>query len=251
MPPQFEVGAKDRIRKGLEKYTNVLHVLQQAAHRGISEEDTSTIVQSMMVDLLGYDRFQEITGQYAVKGRWADWAVQVDDALYFFVEVRPLSAKLREKDLFQVVGYSRQKSLEWVILTTGGVWQCHRVPTGANTEQFFEIRILDSTQPVDEKIDYFYLLTKEGFSRGALHDRWARNECFRPEKLVKLLLSDDVLTPLRKCIHRDNPGKLVELGDLREALLRGVIRGDLPEVVQEGTESNGKKSGGRARTTED
>jgi hypothetical protein len=230
MPPKYEVKARDRIRKGLLKY---VEVLRQAAQRGIGEEDTSIIVRDMLVDLLGYDRFGDITGQYAVRGRWADWAVKNNEALSFFVEVKSLGTKLRERDLFQVVAYSRQHSLEWSILSTGDVWECHRVASGQEAKEFFEIRVLDSAQPINEKVDYFYLLTKEGTSRGALQEQWSQSECLRPEKLAKLLLSDEVLGSIRRAVHRDSPGRRVEVCDLREALTRGVIRGDLYEIIMQ------------------
>ena len=238
MPPRYEVRAKDRIRKWLPKY---VEVLQQASQRGISEEDTSTIVQSMLVDLLGYDRFREITGQYAVRGRWADWAVKVDDAIHFFVEVKPLGAKLREKDLFQVVSYSRQHNLEWAVLTTADVWQCHHVASGQEPEEFFEVRLLDPNQPASEHVDHLHLLTKEASRRGALQERWVQSQCFRPERLGRLLLSEDVLAAVRRALHRENPGKRVEIRDLREALARGVIRGDLYEAVMQAPGEEGDR----------
>lgn len=234
MPPKFEIKSKERIRKGIERYQDVLH---QAAQRGINEADTSTLVQSMLVDLLGYDRFSDLTGQFATKGRWADWAVKQDDTLCFFVEVKSLGSKLRDKDLFQVTSYSRQHDLEWAILSTGDIWECHRVAGGQDTEEFFEIRMLDSCQSAEEKIERFYLLSKEGFSRGAIRGKWIENQSFRPEKLAQMLISDDVLNTLRKLVHKDNPGNRIQIGALRQAVMSEVIRGDLsisaPESVRE------------------
>ena len=245
MPPRYEVRAKDRIRKWLPKY---VEVLQQASQRGISEEDTSTIVQSMLVDLLGYDRFREITGQYAVRGRWADWAVRVDDSLHFFVEVKPLGAKLREKDLFQVVSYSRQHNLEWAVLTTADVWQCHFVGTGQEPEEFFEVRLLDPNQAQDEQVHRLYLLTKEGCCRQVLQEEWVQSQCFRPERLGRLLLSDPVLAAVRRELHRESPGRRVDVGCLREAFARGVIRGDLYDQVTQASDVQGERRPRRKRT---
>jgi len=229
MASRPELKSKDRIRKGLSKYVGIL---SQAAVRGISEEDTSTIVQSMLVDILGYDRFEDITGQFATRGRWADWAVKSDDVLHFLVEVKPLGAKLRERDLFQVVSYSRQYNLEWAVLTTGDLWQCHRVPAGNDPEQFFEIRLLDAGQSDDEKTDYFYLLSKYGFSRGAIQEQWQRAECFRPLALARILLSDEILRAVRRALRRENPGRKIEVTDVRSAVTRTVIRGDLYNSLQ-------------------
>ncbi len=232
MAPKYEAKAKERIRKGLLKYGEVLRL---AAQRGIGEADTSTIVRDMLVNLLGYGEFGEVTGEYEVRGRWADWAVRINEALAFFVEVKPLGAKLRERDLFQVISYSRQHNLEWAVLTTGEVWQCHRVVSGQEPEEFFEIVVSDSTQAIDEKVDRLYLLAKEGFSRGALQERWSQAECLRPDRLAQLLLSEEVLAAVRRAVHRDGAGRRIEVSELREAVARGVIRGDLYDALSKPT----------------
>jgi len=229
MARRLEVSTKDRIRKGLPRYAGIL---SQALQRGISEEDTSTITQSILVDILGYDRFQDITGQFAVRGKWADWAVKSGDTLHFLVEVKSLGSKLRERDLFQVVSYSRQHNLEWAVLTTGDVWQCHRIPGGQDPEQFFEIRLLDTNQSDDEKVEYFYLLSKDGFARDAIQEQWRRAECFRPLALARILLSDEILRAVRRALRRDNPGRTIDVADVKAAITRSVIRGDLYDSLQ-------------------
>ena len=228
MALKHETRAKERIRKGLERYNQVL---KQAVQRGVSEEDTSTIVQSMLVDLLGYDRFMDISGQYSVKGRWVDWAIKVNESLNFFVEVKRVGAKLRDRDLFQVISYSRQHDLEWAILSTGDVWHCHRVIAGQDAEEFFDIRVLDPAQPTEDKVDRLYLLSKEGFSTGAMQKEWREKECFRPDKLARIVLSDEILGAIRTVVHRENPGRRIDLNALREAVARGVIRGDISADV--------------------
>jgi hypothetical protein len=225
MPPKYETKAKERIRKGLQKYTAVL---EAAAQRGINEEDTSVIVHEMLVDLLGYERFREVTGQYKVKGHFADWAVQIEDKIKFFVEVKALGTKLREKDLFQVTAYSRQgRSLDWAVITSGDVWQCFRVASGSEPEQFFEVRLMDPSQPLDKTLDDLYLLSREAASRDGLQVKWEQAECYRPEGLARALLGEEVLTVLKRVVKRENPGRRVDIDDLKEALARSVIRGDV------------------------
>lgn len=227
--PQYEQKAKERIRKGLQRY---IPILRDAAQRGINEEDTSTIVQAMLVDLLGYERFREISAQYKVKGHYVDWAVHVDADLKFFVEVKALGAKLHEKDLFQVTGYARQKpTLDWAILTTGDVWQCHRVAAGSETEQFFEVRLFDPEQPSSQQLEWLYLLSREAVSRNLMQRQWEQEECYRPMRLASVLLSADGLNAIRRIVKRQNPRRRVEATDLRDALVRGVIRGDVYATV--------------------
>ena len=231
MAPKYEVKAKDRIRKGIAKYTPIL---TRACEQGANEANTSAIVHAMLAELLGYDRFFELSGEYEVKGRWADWAVRVDNTLWFFVEVKPVAARLRDRDLFQVVAYARQYDLHWAVVTNGHTWQCHRIASGQDTESFFEIRLLDAEQPAREKVNQFFLLSKEGFSRDALTDAWRESQRLRPDYLAKLLLSDSVLTEMRRLVHRDHKGRRLHKAELRDALSRHVVRGDLVDIIREG-----------------
>jgi hypothetical protein len=248
MASRRELRTKDRIRKGLPRYSGIL---SQAMQRGISEEDTSTIIQSMLVDILGYDRFEDITGQFAVRGKWADWAVRCGDTLHFLVEVKSLGAKLRERDLFQVVSYSRQYGLEWTVLTTGDVWQCHRVPGGEDAEQFFEIRLLDPSQSEEEKVECFYLLSKDGFARAAIQEQWQKAQCFRPLALARILLSEEVLRAVRRALRREHPGRQIDVPDVKAAITRSVIRGDLYTALESDEPSTSPRSGRRTKRRPD
>ena len=230
MAPKYEAKAKERIRKGIARYTPIL---KQACEQGANEANTSAIVHGILAELLGYDRFFEVSGEYEVKGRWADWAIRVDNALWFFVEVKPVAARLRDRDLVQVVTYARQYDLPWAILTNGHTWQCHRIASGAEAESFFEIQLLDPDQPTREKVSLFYLLSKEGFSRGILQDAWRESQRLRPDYLARLLLSDSVLAEVRRLVHKDHKGRRLHKAELEEALSRHVLRGDLVDMIRE------------------
>jgi len=231
MAPKYETRAKERIRKGVQKYVGIL---TEASKKGIKEEDTSVIVHSMITELLGYEAFREVNAQFKVKGRYADWAVYVADELKYFVEVKALGTKLRESHLSQVETYARQKpTIGWAVLTTGDVWQCHRIVSGRESQQFFEVRLLDSAQCADQRshmdqvVDSLYLLSREAVSRAVMERKWDEAECYRPETLASVMLSDDVLKTVRRLVRRLNPKRRVDIGELREHLVRSVIRGDI------------------------
>jgi hypothetical protein len=57
--------ALDRISRGLKRYSEILGA---AKKRDISESDTVVIVGDMMADILGYEKYVEISTQFAVKG---------------------------------------------------------------------------------------------------------------------------------------------------------------------------------------
>jgi len=68
------VGKKalDRIARGLKRYHGILVA---AKKRDVSESDTVVIVGDMMADILGYEKYVEVSTEFAVKGTFVDLAV--------------------------------------------------------------------------------------------------------------------------------------------------------------------------------
>jgi predicted type IV restriction endonuclease len=221
-----EAKVKERIRRQLP---SIAKVIEQKQQRGITEDDTATIVQAVLRRALGYDVFDHLTKEYKIKGHYADVAVRDGDSLWYFIEIKALATNLRENHLFQVVSYSVQHELPWAVLTNGDVWQCYRVAKVRGAEPFFEVTISDPNQSSQEKAELLYLLSREGFPRGLLDERWAKAQCFRPLNLARVVLSDEVMVSIRRSLKREHRGRSIDLAELREALIRGVLRGDLGE----------------------
>ncbi|MBI3911251.1 MAG: hypothetical protein HY320_09995 [Armatimonadetes bacterium] len=94
--PKYEDRAKARIRSGVPRF---VRVLEAAGQRGITEADTVALVRQIMGDLLGYDPILDVTGEYELRGRYADLAVKMDGKPRFFAEVKALGRKLRPQDV--------------------------------------------------------------------------------------------------------------------------------------------------------
>jgi hypothetical protein len=81
------VGKKalDRISRGLKRYREILVA---AKKRDVSESDTVVIVGDMMADLLGYEKYVEISTEFAIKSTYVDLAVKVGNDIHFIVEAK-------------------------------------------------------------------------------------------------------------------------------------------------------------------
>ena len=53
-----------RIKSGIKKYKNVL---KKAKDRDVNESDTVTILTDILSDICGYDKYTEITREYAIR----------------------------------------------------------------------------------------------------------------------------------------------------------------------------------------
>jgi len=66
---------KDRLLLGIKKFQPIL---LKAFDKDINESDTVTIISDMLSEVFGYDKYTEITTEYAVKKTYCDLALRVD-----------------------------------------------------------------------------------------------------------------------------------------------------------------------------
>ncbi|RKY69843.1 MAG: hypothetical protein DRQ24_10255 [Candidatus Latescibacterota bacterium] len=228
MPPKYEIKAKNRIRQKLKKFPDII---QRAESEGFNESDTRTIVKEILSEVLGYDKFFEITSEFEVKGHYADFAIKLDGKVKFFIEVKAIGSKLSERDLFQIQSYSASHNLPWMLLTNGRIWRCYHLSAGSppSVELVFELDLLH-IEDIEDVVDKFFLISKEAIWKDRLSEYWEVAKATSPETIASCLFCDKVLNEIRKEIKRET-GQNVEIATIADILATQVIRGNLAEQV--------------------
>lgn len=72
--PNVPVRFSERARSALRRFQRVL---ESARKRDVNESDTSVIVKDMLSDLLGYDKYEDVTTEVAVRSTFCDLAIKV------------------------------------------------------------------------------------------------------------------------------------------------------------------------------
>jgi hypothetical protein len=65
----------ERLTAGLKKFQPILTTSKA---RDDGEADTVMIVTDMLADLFGYDKYAEVTAEYAIRGTYCDLATKLD-----------------------------------------------------------------------------------------------------------------------------------------------------------------------------
>lgn len=231
VPPKYEERAKARIKNVLKDFQE-RDVINWAEQQGLNESDTRSLVEEVLSNALGYEKLREITREFEVKGRYADFAIKIDGKLKLFIEVKSIGSKLNEKDLFQVLSYSASYNLPWMILTNGRIWRCYHLSSGTppQLELVFEVDLLVPTRELTEVIEKLYLLSKEAMWRDQLSDYWERAKASSPEIVTKCLFSENVVTELKREIYRVTKQRVTP-DTLVKVLATQVLRGNLVEQV--------------------
>lgn len=222
---KYEIKAQKRIESIIGRYTDIVRRAEQA---GFNEADTSAIAKDMLGEVFGYDKFFDVTSEYKIKGHYVDYGVKIDNELRFLVETKAIGIPLEEKHLFQLIAYSANQGLEWMVLTNARVWQCYHLALGkgSETKLVFQVDFLDDNQPLNEKIENLFLLTKEGMWCGALQKYLERLQALDPLMIVHTVLSEPVLTVLRREVKKATQYNLA-VEDLKETLIHQVIRANI------------------------
>jgi hypothetical protein len=218
----------DRARPALRRYKKIL---DSAKRRDVNESDTSVIVNDMLTDILGYDKYSDITTEFAVRSTFCDLAIKCDGRLQYLIEVKPVGADLKELYLRQAIEYGAREGIEWVILTNGISWQAHRIrfEQPVDHDLVFEVNLLDESAKPNEALEKFYLISREAGTCTALEHFWQRREATSRYVVAQLLLEDKTLTALRRNLRSLFKGTKVSTAEIREVLETEVIKRDALE----------------------
>lgn len=224
--PKWESDARESLKAAIRQFNKPL---QDIVARDANEGDTRLLVTDFLCEGLGYDKFEDLTTEFAVRGEFADYGVRIEKQLVAFIEVKRAAQKLNVRHLRQVETYAVKEGLEWIMLTNGQVWQAYHVyaKTGQQvaTHLALEVDIL-SDEPIARKIDGLFYLHRQAIKRGSIDELWKRKAATSAGALAAVLLSDVVLDAVRKEIRRTskyNP----EPDELTRIIRNEVVRPEL------------------------
>ena len=114
----------ERLVKGIKKFHKIL---EDARSRDINESDTVVIITDMLSEIFGFDKYSEITSEFAIRGTYCDLVTQIDGDLQYLIEVKAVGIELKESFIKQAVDYAANQGIDWVILTNGIRWIIYKI----------------------------------------------------------------------------------------------------------------------------
>ncbi len=221
--PKWETEARDRVRSAVRRSAKPLADL---IARDANEGDTRLLVTDFLCDGLGYDKYEDLTTEYQVKGEFADYGVRIAKQLVAFIEVKRCTTKLGAKHLRQVEMYAVNEGVEWMILTNGQVWQVWHLTAGLPVvlDLALDIDLLGEGGPT-QKADGLFPVSKEAFKHHVIDDLWKVKAATSAKSLASVIISEAVVEQIRKELRRQT-GHQIDNKELRDLIMSGVIRAD-------------------------
>jgi hypothetical protein len=218
--------ALDRIAANLKRYQAILTA---AKTRDVSESDTVVIVADMLADLLGYDKYAEVTTEFAIRGTYVDLAVKVDNQVRFLIEVKAIGVELKDAHVKQAIDYGANQGVEWILLTNGVGWRVYRVHFRQPIDKslVFDLDLLQVTSRSTPLLECFGNLSREGFTASSMAAIYQQQQATSKYSLAAMLQSEAVIAVVRRELRRAFPGLKVDDEQILTALQNDVLKREL------------------------
>jgi len=217
----------ERYQKTVPKFQRSLRI---AGDRDVNEADTVAIVQDILAEVFGFEKYVDITSEYAIRGTFCDLAIKMDDKIQYLVEVKAIGHTLKEHHLKQAVDYGVNKGVQWVVLTNAIVWELHRIKFERPVahERLSSFNFLDLNARKKEDQEKLFLLSRRGLLR-ARDEYYERVQSVNRFILGALILSDPIMSAIRRDIRKLSSGLKVDLKEIEKILRNEVLKRDVIE----------------------
>jgi hypothetical protein len=198
--PKWENAARERLKAAIRRFQKPLSDL---VARDANEGDTRLLVTDFLCDALGYDKYEDLTTEFEVRGEFADYGVRINKQLVAFIEVKRVTTALNERHLRQVQMYSVNEGVEWMILTNGVNWRAYHLSGGLPVQIDLALDVdLLGAETGPTKANQLFYLTHESLKRRQIDELWRAKRASSPRSLTSVLLSPVVTEAIRKELRR-------------------------------------------------
>jgi hypothetical protein len=224
--------ANERITKNLKKFQKIVTA---AKDNDINEADTVSIIKDILCEILGFDKYSEITSEYAVKRTFCDLAIKKDGSPYILIEVKAVGLTLKDDHTKQALDYGSNAGIDWIILTNAAHWKIYKVVFSKpiQSELVYEFCFEDLNPRKASDIEMLYYLSKEAATKsvvkGLLDEYREQKQLLSKYLIGQVLLTDEIADAVKKVLKKIAPASKVNLDDIKPVLENEVIKREILE----------------------
>jgi predicted type IV restriction endonuclease len=191
-----------RVNENLKKYQGVI---AQIKKKDANESDTVTVITDMLQDIFGYDKYADITSEYAIRGTYCDLAIlDAHKKITFLVEVKSISIALNDSHIKQALDYGANAGVNWVLLTNAESWMLYKIKFGKpiDKELVAEFNLLNLNPKAEKELEAIFVISKDGQEKSIIEDFYSNIQVKNKFIIGSLLNSRDVYALIRKTMKK-------------------------------------------------
>lgn len=211
-------------------------VLQATKNRDVNESDTVAVLGDILGEVFGYDKYLEVTSEFAIRGTYCDLAIKIDDKVQFLIEVKAIGIDLKEAHVKQAIDYGANHGVQWVVLTNGIEWRVYRIkfeqPIGFELIYSFNFLNLKPKSEKDQKC--LFILSKEGLDRNARDNFYEKVQSVNRYIIGNLIISEPVIASVRRELKKLDDGLKIDATEIREIVRTEILKREILEGEEAG-----------------
>lgn len=220
---------KARLLDGVKRFKPIV---AKAKDKDVNESDTVAIIMDILSDVFGYDKYSEITSEYAIKKTFCDLAIKVNGQPRILIEAKAAGLNLKDQHIKQAVDYGSNSGVEWVILTNAVQWMVYRIIFGKPvvSELVYDFDFTQINPKKESDLELLYYLTKEAMSKAgkaSLDEFHTHKQMVNKYVVSQVLLSDPVLDATRKALKKITPETKATNEELYRIIIDEIIKRDV------------------------
>ncbi len=184
----------------------------------------------MLADIFGYDKYMEITSEYAIRGTYCDLAVKINGNIEYLIECKSIGTDLKDSHLKQTIDYGANQGVNWIILTNGIIWKLYKIrfEKPINFDLVLQFDIMELNPRFDETKELLYILHKSAINKNLRQEHFEKSQLINPYTIAQVILSESIVGALKREIKKLSDIKL-EDKEIVTMLTDNVMKRDLIE----------------------
>jgi predicted type IV restriction endonuclease len=218
-----------RLNDNLKKYQGVI---SQIKRKDANESDTVTVITDVLQEVFGYDKYQDITSEYAIRGTYCDLAILDDHRkIRILVEVKAISVTLNDNHVKQALDYGANAGVNWVLLTNAETWRLYRIKFGKpiDKELVTEFNLLAINTKTEKEIETLFVLSKDGQDKSIIEDFYANIQVKNKFIIGNLLNSSEVYSLIRKTMKKLFGDIKISDQEIADMMINDIIKREIIE----------------------
>jgi predicted type IV restriction endonuclease len=203
------------VKQKLDKETKkailkVRNWIETIARKDANEDETRARIYDIFGTLMGYDRYEHITHEYAIHTAGetvhCDLAIQIDQGESskpdYLIEIKRVNIDITPKHIRQAASYAIDVGCEWVLLTNSREWKLYHI----SFEKPPQTKLVDSWNIINDDpvllAQKFELISYKNIKKDGLARLQEKINVLTSQNLLKIILSEQSLTSIHRGIRK-------------------------------------------------
>lgn len=236
----YKVPAKFKrsISQELKKYVTLINNLH-AKGKQSSEDDARILLNDILADVLGYDKYNELRTEMREKNNRFDYVVKLvegpnkrkADRFDFVIEAKAAHVQLRQDHIDQTLSYCLAKGMDYFVLTNAVKWQLYSVKHSKKNPSSRLIHEIDFSvsNSIESLSEEFYLFSKNSYLNGDWKGVVQHAKATKVEDVVAVILSDKVIKTITKELYNQS-GFKVNQDLVKDVVENQIVKSEVRDI---------------------